>query len=156
MQSIGFLTTPYISLVLRNKTVEAHDKKEGYTAISKHFTVSRTAVRCIFAKHKETNSVRNKPWRGRKRKISKTLERKIIRDVSKKPQTSAKMTVADLELMFQGTQLWGLFFVVGFRVIVPEEPLYSKSGTSLPDRGLPVNIRRERWVFEVCALVWWD
>lgn len=88
--------TKEISLQLRKKIVEAHDKGEGYTAISKRFTVSRTAVRCIIAKYKETNSVRNKPGRGRKRKISRTLERKIVRDVSKMPRTSAKMIVADL------------------------------------------------------------
>uniref|UniRef100_A0A3B4U8C2 Tc1-like transposase DDE domain-containing protein n=1 Tax=Seriola dumerili TaxID=41447 RepID=A0A3B4U8C2_SERDU len=85
-----------ISLEIRKKIVEAHDKGEGYTAISKHFTVSRTAVRCIIAKYKETNYVRNKPGRGRKYKIPKTLERKIVKDVSKNPRSSAKMIVADL------------------------------------------------------------
>lgn len=85
-----------ISLDLRQKTVDLHLQGEGYTAISKHFMVSRTAVRCIIAKHKETKSVKNKPGRGRKRKISKTLQRKIIRDVNKNPQTSAKMIVAEL------------------------------------------------------------
>ncbi|KAJ3599196.1 hypothetical protein NHX12_033159 [Muraenolepis orangiensis] len=88
--------TKEISLDLRKTIVQAHDKGEGYTAIFKHFTVSTTAVRCIIAKYKETNSVRNKPGRGRKRKISRTLERKIARDVSKKPRTSAKIIVADL------------------------------------------------------------
>lgn len=88
--------TKEISLELRKKIVEAHDKGQGYTAVSKRFTVSRTSVRCIIAKYKETNSVRNKPGRGRKRKISRTLERKIVRDVSKMPRTSAKMIVADL------------------------------------------------------------
>uniref|UniRef100_A0A3Q2XA60 Uncharacterized protein n=1 Tax=Haplochromis burtoni TaxID=8153 RepID=A0A3Q2XA60_HAPBU len=53
------------------------------------FTVSRNAVCCIIAKYKETNSVRNKPGRGRKHKISRTLERKIVKDVSKEPRTSA-------------------------------------------------------------------
>ena len=33
-----------ISLELRKKTEEAHENGEGYTAISKRFTVSRTAV----------------------------------------------------------------------------------------------------------------
>ncbi|KAI4799084.1 hypothetical protein KUCAC02_019251 [Chaenocephalus aceratus] len=64
--------------------------------MSKRFTVSRTAVRCIIAKYKETHSVRNKPGRGRRRNISSTLERKIVRDVSKNPRTPAKMIVADL------------------------------------------------------------
>ena len=88
--------TKEISLELRKKLMEAHDNGEGYTAISKCFTVSKTAVRCIIAKYKETNSVRNKPGCGRKHKISRTLERKIVRDVSKMPQTSAKMIVSDL------------------------------------------------------------
>lgn len=85
-----------ISLDLRQKIVDLHHQGEGYTAISKRFMVSRTAVRCIIAKYKETKSVKNKPGRGRKRKISKTLERKIIRDVNKNPRTSAKTIVAEL------------------------------------------------------------
>lgn len=88
--------TKEISLELRQKIVEAHDKGQGYTTISKRFTVSRTAVRCIIAKYKETNSVKNKPGRGRKCKITRTLERKIVRDVRKEPRTSAKVIVADL------------------------------------------------------------
>ena len=88
--------TKEISLELRKTIVEAHEKGKDYTAVSKRFAVSRIAVRCIIAKYKETNSVRNKPGLGRKHKISRTLERKIVRDVSKNPRTSAKMIVADL------------------------------------------------------------
>ena len=88
--------TKEINLELRKKIVEGHEKGEGYTAISKHFTVSRTSVRCIIAKYKGTNSVKNKPGRGCKHKISRNLDRKIVRDVSKNPRTSAKMIVADL------------------------------------------------------------
>ena len=40
--------------------------------------------------------VRNKPGRGHKHKISRTLERKTVRVVCKKPQTCAKTIVADL------------------------------------------------------------
>ena len=61
-----------ISLELRKKIVDANLKGEGYPAISKRFTVSRTAVHYIIAKHKETNSVRIKPGCGQKCKISKT------------------------------------------------------------------------------------
>uniref|UniRef100_A0A3Q2VWR3 Sleeping Beauty transposase HTH domain-containing protein n=1 Tax=Haplochromis burtoni TaxID=8153 RepID=A0A3Q2VWR3_HAPBU len=81
--------TKEIILELRKKIVEARYKGQGYIAISKQFTVSRNAVCCIIAKYKETNSVRNKPGRGRKHKISRTLERKIVKDVSKEPRTSA-------------------------------------------------------------------
>lgn len=58
---------------LRQKIAEAYNKREGYTGISKHFTVLRTAVRCIIAKCKETNSVRNKPGRGFKCNILKKI-----------------------------------------------------------------------------------
>lgn len=55
--------TKEISLQFR-KTVEAHDKRGGCTAVSKCFTVSRTAVHCITVKYKETYSVRanNNSW----------------------------------------------------------------------------------------------
>ena len=125
--------TKEISLELRKKIVEAHENGQGHTAISQHFTESRTAVHCIIAKYKETNSVRNKPGRGHKCKISRTLERKIVRDVSTNPWTSAKMIVADLTSSgVDVSRNAGLFIVVGFRALVPEEPLYSKSGTSQP------------------------
>ena len=88
--------TKEISLDLRKKVVDAHLKGDGYTTISKRFTVSRTAVRCIIAKYKETHSVQNKPGRGRKCNFSKTLERKIIRDVNKNPRISAKIIVTEL------------------------------------------------------------
>uniref|UniRef100_A0A3Q4N943 Transposase Tc1-like domain-containing protein n=1 Tax=Neolamprologus brichardi TaxID=32507 RepID=A0A3Q4N943_NEOBR len=67
--------TKEIILELKKKIVEARDKGQGYIAISKQFTVSRNAVCCI---------------------IAKTLERKIVKDVSKEPRTSAKTIVADL------------------------------------------------------------
>uniref|UniRef100_A0A3Q4B3R2 Transposase Tc1-like domain-containing protein n=1 Tax=Mola mola TaxID=94237 RepID=A0A3Q4B3R2_MOLML len=82
--------------MLGKTIVEAHNKGESYTAISKHFTMSITAVRFIIAQYKETNSLRNKPGCGRNRNMSRTLERKVVRDVSKKPHTSAKMIIADL------------------------------------------------------------
>lgn len=136
--------TKEISLEPRKKIVEAHDKGEGYTAISKRSTVSRTAIRCIIAKYKETSYVRKKPGRGHKRKNSRTLERKIARDVSKMLQTSAKMIVADLAssgVDVSRNTVVQFTVVVGFRAIIPEEPLYSNCGTSQPDLGLPVNIR---------------
>lgn len=85
-----------ISLDLRKRIVNAHKAGEGYTSISKRFQVSRTGVRGIIQKFKETNTVQNKTGRGRKRIISKTLERKLARDVSKDPRTTAKALVNDL------------------------------------------------------------
>lgn len=85
-----------ISLDLRKRIVDAHHEGKGYTASSKHFTVTKTAVWCIIAKHQGRKSVANKPGCGQKLKILKTLERKIIRDVNKDPQVSAKVMVAGL------------------------------------------------------------
>ena len=58
--------------------------------------MSRTAVKSIIAKVKETHSVKNKVGRGRKRKISQFLERKIVREVQKNQRTTTKMIVKDL------------------------------------------------------------
>lgn len=88
--------TKEISLDLRQRIIDAHNTGEGYTKLSKHFQVSRTGVRCIIRKFKESHKVQNMPGRGRKRKISKTLERKLVRDVSKGPRTTAKTLANDL------------------------------------------------------------
>ena len=85
-----------ISLGLRKRIVDAYNAGEGYTKLSKRFQVSRTGVRCIVKKFKENHTVQNKTGRGRKAKISKALERKLVRDVSKDPRTTAKTIVNDL------------------------------------------------------------
>ena len=58
--------------------------------------MSRTAVRGITKKFKESSVIRILSGRGRKAKISKTLERKLVRDVSKNPRITAKSLVNDL------------------------------------------------------------
>ena len=84
-----------ISLDLRKRIIDAHKAGDGYTKLSKRFQVSRTGVRSI-RKFKEIHTVQNKTGRGRKRKISSTLERKLARYVSKDPRTTAKTLVNDL------------------------------------------------------------
>lgn len=71
-------------------------QEEGYTKLSQHFQVSRTGVRGIIKKFKESHTVQNKPGPRRKQKISKTLERKLVRNMSKDPRTTAKKLVNDL------------------------------------------------------------
>ena len=90
-------TTKEISLDLRKRIVDAHKAGEGYTKLSQRFQVSRTGVRSIIKEFKESHTVQDKPGRGRKRKISKTLarERKLVRDVSKDPRTTVKTPVND-------------------------------------------------------------
>lgn len=69
--------TKEITLDLRKKrSVDAHKEGGGYTKLSHFFQVSRTGVRRIIKKFKETHTVQNKPYGGRKWEISKTLERK--------------------------------------------------------------------------------
>ncbi len=72
--------------------------KEKHTRSSK-FQVSWIGVRSIIKKFEETHTVEN---RGRNRKISKTLERKLVKKVSKEPST--KTLVNDLGLMSQQRQ----------------------------------------------------
>lgn len=85
-----------LSLDLRKRIVNAYGKGEGYKTLSNRFQVSRTAVRGIIKKFKERGIIQNLAGRGRKPKISKTLERKLVRDVSKDPTTTAKSLVNDL------------------------------------------------------------
>ena len=54
------------------------------------------AVRGIIKKFKETSVIQNFSGRGRKAKISKTLERKLVRHVSNNHRTTAKSLVNDL------------------------------------------------------------
>lgn len=64
--------------------------------ISQRFQVSRTVVRSVIKKFKKSDTVQNKPGRGTKKKISKSLERKLMRDVSKDPRTTGKTKMNDL------------------------------------------------------------
>ena len=94
------------SLDLRKRIVNAHCKGEGYTKLSKRFQVSRTGVRGIIKKFKESSVTQNLSGRGREAKISKTLERKLVRDVStvKTPEQLPShwlMTMRSLDLRSQ-------------------------------------------------------
>lgn len=64
--------------------------------LSQCFQVSRTRVRSNIKKFKEGLTVKNKPGRVRKQTTSKTLERKLMGDVSEEPSVTAKTLVNDL------------------------------------------------------------
>ncbi len=66
--------------------------KEKHTRLSKSCQVSWIGMRSIIKKFEETHTVENN--RGRNWKISKTLERKLVKNVSKEPNT--KTLVNDL------------------------------------------------------------
>uniref|UniRef100_A0A3B4G2C9 Transposase Tc1-like domain-containing protein n=1 Tax=Pundamilia nyererei TaxID=303518 RepID=A0A3B4G2C9_9CICH len=67
--------TKEITLDLRKRIADVHK-------------VSRTGVRTNIKKFKESHTAQNKPGRDRKGKISKTLETKLVRDVSTDPRTT--------------------------------------------------------------------
>lgn len=81
---------------MRKRIVDAYKAGEGSTKLSQRFQVSRSGVRSIIKKFKESRTVQNKSGRGRKPKISKTLERKLVRDVCKETRTTSKTLVNDL------------------------------------------------------------
>ena len=84
-----------ISLDLRKRIVDAYKAGEGYKKLSKRFNVSKNGVRSIAKKFEATKMLVNKTGRGRKRKISKKLERKLVRNVNKNPRVTAATLVSD-------------------------------------------------------------
>lgn len=79
--------TKDISLDFKKKIIEAYKVGEGNTKLYKHFPVSTAGVRSKIQKFKDSHTVQSKPGWGRKRKISKTLETKLVKDVSKDLRT---------------------------------------------------------------------
>jgi len=57
--------TKEFSSDLRKRIVDAHKAGEGYTKLSQLFQVSRSGVRSIIKKFKESHTVQNKSGRGR-------------------------------------------------------------------------------------------
>lgn len=84
-----------ISLDVRKRIVEAYKAGEGYKKVSKRFNVSRSGVRRIIKKFQGTELLVNKSGRGRKRKMSKILERKLVREAKKNPRVTADKLVND-------------------------------------------------------------
>ena len=84
-----------LSLDLRKQIVEAYKAGEGYKKVAKRFNVSKSGVQRIVKKFEKTETLVNKSGRGRKRKISKILERKLVREASKNPRVTADTLVND-------------------------------------------------------------
>lgn len=82
---------------LRQRLVQAHSKGKGYKAIAKQYNVPVATVQSIINKYKRFNTVKNLSGRGRKRKVSPKLARKICRDVSNNPRTTTKVLCKELD-----------------------------------------------------------
>ena len=82
---------------LRERLVHAHSEGKGYKTISKQYDVPVATVQSIINKHKKFNTVKNLSGRGRKRKVSAKLARKICREVNNNPRTTTKAVVENLD-----------------------------------------------------------
>ncbi|KAG2456820.1 TC1A transposase, partial [Polypterus senegalus] len=82
---------------LRTKIVEKYQPSQGYKSISRELHVPLSIVCNIIKKFTIHGTVANLPERGRKRKIDKTLQRRIVRMVDKQPQSTSKHIQAVLQ-----------------------------------------------------------
>ncbi len=82
---------------LRQRVVDTHGQGKGYKAISKQYAVPVATVQSIIRKFKKFNTVKNISGRGRKRKVSSKLARKICREVNNNPRTTTKALVKELD-----------------------------------------------------------
>lgn len=138
VQSIGFITTPEQKRRRRNGALEHIMEKDYFSSPPQRHgevilpipimsqcleplqiaSLSSTGRQI----HCETNLDVVELWRGKKSEMS-------ARSPGQMPRWLL-LTRPPLESMSQGTELWGLSIMLGFRAIVPEHLLYSKSGTS--------------------------
>lgn len=95
-------------------------------AISKQLQVPRATVQTIVCKYKVHGTVLSLPGSGRKRKLSPSAERKLVRSVKSQPRTTIKQICQELEAV--GTQvsvstvkrvlhLHGLFFLLALPLV---------------------------------------
>ncbi len=73
-----------------------HKSGKGYKAISKIMGLHRSTVRTIISKWKTLGTVMNLPRSGRPTKISPRTQRKLIQEVTKKPEITSKELQASL------------------------------------------------------------
>ncbi len=81
---------------VKEKIIFYHKSGKGYKAISKMMGLHRSTVRTIISKWKTLGTVMNLPRSGRPTKISPRTQRKIIQEVTKKPEITSKELQASL------------------------------------------------------------
>ncbi|CAJ0966359.1 unnamed protein product [Ranitomeya imitator] len=90
-------TTKELSEDLRNQIVRKHEQSQGYKSISKDLNAPLSTVRSVIKKFKALGTVASLPRCGRKRKIDKRFQRKIVRMLDKEPQLTSKQVQAALQ-----------------------------------------------------------
>lgn len=83
---------------VKEKIIFYYKSGKGYNAISKIMGLHRSTVRTIISKWKTLGTVMNLPRSGRPPKISTKVKRKIIKEVTKKPEITPKELQACLAL----------------------------------------------------------
>ncbi|CAJ0943728.1 unnamed protein product [Ranitomeya imitator] len=89
--------TKELSGDLRNQIVRKHEQSQGYKSISKDLNVPVSTVRNVIKKFKAHGTVANLPRCGRKRKIDKRFQRKIVQMLDKEPRLTSKQVQAALQ-----------------------------------------------------------
>ncbi|CAJ0941342.1 unnamed protein product [Ranitomeya imitator] len=89
--------TKELSEDLRNQIVRKHEQSQGYKSVSKDLNVPVSTVRSVIKKCKAHGTVANLPRCGRKRKMDKTFQRKIVRMLDKEPRLTSKQVQAALQ-----------------------------------------------------------
>ncbi|CAJ0940166.1 unnamed protein product [Ranitomeya imitator] len=89
--------TKELSEDLRNQIVRKHEQSQGYKSIYKDLKVPVSTVRSVIKKFKAHGTVANLPRCGRKRKIDKRFQRKIVRMLAKEPRLTSKQVQAALQ-----------------------------------------------------------
>ncbi|CAJ0929321.1 unnamed protein product [Ranitomeya imitator] len=82
---------------LRNQIVRKHEQSQGYKSISKDLNVPVSTVRSVIKKFRPHGTMANLPRCGRKRKIDKRFQRKIVQMLDKEPRLISKQVQAALQ-----------------------------------------------------------
>ena len=81
---------------VRHKIVAKHGQSQGCKSISRDLDAPVSIIRNVVRKFKAHGTVANLPGRGRKRKLDRRLQRRIVQMVEKAPRSTAKQIQADL------------------------------------------------------------
>lgn len=87
-----------ISEDIKEKIISYHKSGKGYKSISKITGLHKSTIGSIICKWKTLGTVMNLPRSGRPPKISTKVKRKIIKEVTKKPEITPKELQACLAL----------------------------------------------------------
>ncbi|CAJ0925118.1 unnamed protein product [Ranitomeya imitator] len=89
--------TKELSEDFRNQIVRKHEQSQGYKSIAKDLNVPVSTVRSVIKKFKAHGTVANLPRCGRKRKMDKRFQHKIVQKLDKEPRLTSKQVQVALQ-----------------------------------------------------------